>query len=100
MGDTRWFKTKHPRIRHYSPPKFGWKPPSLSSDTESKPVPRAFARKAFIAYSDAALDRIHTRFGNGSGILSILVQRLTSPPEPSYERPPDLPDDQYTVDIA
>ena len=100
MGETKWYKTKHPRIRHYSPPKFGWKPPALSADTESKPIPRVFARKAEIAYSDAQLGRIHSRFSSGGGIISILMRMITraaEPPPPNL--PPDLPDDQYSVEV-
>lgn len=101
MGKWTWVETDPPkRKRHYSPPKFSWAPPALTTDVEHNPIPRAFARGAFIAYSDAALGRIHSRFAHGGGIISILLERLSGPPEPTYERPPDLPADHYSVDVG
>lgn len=92
---------RKPRI--YSRPKFGWNPPNLlqpkaGSKAEARQtMPRVFARKAMISYSNAKLERKTVRWYNLVRWLGALLSGEVG--EPQVERPPDLKPDSYTVDV-
>jgi hypothetical protein len=95
---------KERKPRYYSKPRFGWNPPNLlkpkpgSKAEKRQAMPRAFARKAMISYSNAKLERKTIRWYNLLHWLSALLSGEVG--EPRVERPPALESDSYTVDVG